>query len=187
MTRADPAAATGNVDGVTLRRWTSDDRWAMREMNADPQVMTTIGPVMDDAASDAFIDRIDRSFVDHGFGLWCVDVNGEPAGFCGLMLPWFRDGVEIGWRLRSSMWGRGIATTAARLAVDQAFSVSGLGLTELISFTAAINSRSIAVMERLGMERDLGGDFLHPGVPPESPLAPHVLYRLSAARYRDGL
>lgn len=52
---------------------------------------------------------------------------------------------------------------------------------------AAINSRSIAVMERLGMERDLGGDFLHPGVPLESPLAPHVLFRVSVARYRDRL
>ena len=174
---------------LSLRRWTPHDRWALREMNADPQVMATIGPVMDAAASDALADRIDRHFSEHGFGLWCVVVDDEPVGWCGLMVPWFRDGVEIGWRLRSTQWGRGYATRAARLVLAEAFvpEPEGCGLDEVISFTAAVNHRSMAVMERLGMERDLGGDFLHPGVPSESRLAPHVLYRMSAARYRDSL
>lgn len=35
-------------------------------------------------------------------------------------------------------------------------------------------------MERIGMTRDVGGDFDHPGVPKGSPLRPHVLYRISA-------
>ena len=174
---------------LVLRRWMPHDRWALHEMNADPQVMATIGPVMDVAASDALADRIDRHVCERGFGLWCVVVDDEPVGWCGLMVPWFRDGVEIGWRLRSTMWGKGYATRAARLVLAEAFAPQpdGLDLDEVISFTAAVNHRSTAVMERLGMERDTDGDFLHPGVPAESHLAPHVLYRMSSARYRGGL
>jgi hypothetical protein len=34
-------------------------------------------------------------------------------------------------------------------------------------------------MERLGMVRDIDGDFDHPRVPERHPLVRHVLYRLS--------
>jgi hypothetical protein len=36
-------------------------------------------------------------------------------------------------------------------------------------------------MQRLRMRRDPAEDFEHPAVPAGDPLAPHVLYRLSAA------
>jgi ribosomal-protein-alanine N-acetyltransferase len=36
-------------------------------------------------------------------------------------------------------------------------------------------------MERIGMTRDLSGDFDHPGLPEGSPLRRHVLYRISAS------
>ncbi len=84
--------------------------------------------------------------------------------------------VEIGWRLARAHWGHGDATEAARAVLAWAF--AELGLRELVSFTAATNVRSRAVMERLGMVRDLTGDFDHPRVPVGSPLRPHVLYRL---------
>jgi RimJ/RimL family protein N-acetyltransferase len=42
------------------------------------------------------------------------------------------------------------------------------------------NQRSTAVMERIGMVRDMDGDFDHPGVPEDHPaLIRHALYRLS--------
>jgi len=45
------------------------------------------------------------------------------------------------------------------------------------------NSRSFAVMERLGMRRD--GEFDHPGVPDTHPqLKRHALYRLGKADWR---
>ena len=42
----------------------------------------------------------------------------------------------------------------------------------------ALNTQ--AVMERIGMTRDAGGDFDHPALPDGSPLRRHVLYRISA-------
>ena len=145
--------------------------------------MATIGPVMDRAESDAFMDRIEQRFDEHGFGLWCVELDGESIGFTGLSVPWFRDGVEVGWRIRSACWGHGYAPEAARAVLAVAF--DDVGLDEVISFTAAINAKSRRVMEKIGLTRDPDADFEHPSVPEGSPLRPHVLYRISAAQYRS--
>jgi len=47
-----------------------------------------------------------------------------------------------------------------------------------------VNTRSQAVMERLGMVRDVDADFDHPQVPVGHPLRRHVLYRVTASQVR---
>ena len=97
------------TDRLLLRRWTERDRAAFHALNSDPAVMATIGPVMSRGESDAFMNRIEARFDELGYSLWCVeplDGDGEPIGFTGLAVPWFRDGVEVGWRIRSEFWGR---------------------------------------------------------------------------------
>ncbi len=168
------------TDRLVLRRWEETDRTALHAMNSDPVVMATLGPVMTREQSDAAMDRWDALFDDQGFGWWCVDLGGDCIGFTGLAIPWFRDGIEIGWRLRSEHWGRGYATEAANAVLAAAF--GPLGLEEVISFTAATNHRSRRVMERIGLRRDVDGDFDHPSAP--EALRPHVLYRLSVDEYR---
>jgi RimJ/RimL family protein N-acetyltransferase len=172
-----------HTERLVLRRWRDGDRDAFFALNSDPVVMATIGPVMDRTQSDAFLDRIETAFDERGFGLWCVDLHGESIGFTGLSVPWFRDGVEVGWRIRSSFWGRGYAPEAARAALRVAF--DDVGLDEVISFTAVINHRSRRVMEKIGLTRDLAGDFDHPSVPDGNALRPHVLYRVTAEQYRS--
>jgi RimJ/RimL family protein N-acetyltransferase len=85
--------------------------------------------------------------------------------------------VEVGWRLARAHWGKGYATEAARAAL--AFGFEQVGLNEIVSFTVPANTRSIAVMERLGMTRNPADDFDHPSLPEGSPLRRHVLYRLT--------
>jgi ribosomal-protein-alanine N-acetyltransferase len=132
--------------------------------------------------------RIERGFERHGYGLWALELPGETelAGFVGLVdvdraLP-CAPAVEIGWRMDSGYWGRGFATEAAARVADYAF--GELGLRDLVSTTSVPNARSQAVMERLGMTHDPVDDFEHPAVPAGHPLAPHVLYRLSAAQWQ---
>jgi RimJ/RimL family protein N-acetyltransferase len=114
-----------------------------------------------------------------------VDLDGEPIGFTGLSVPWFRDGVEVGWRIRSEHWGNGYAPEAATECLRYAFDT--VGLDEVISFTAAINDKSRRVMDKIGMVRDPDADFEHPGVPEGSPLRPHVLYRITREGYGAAL
>ncbi|HWA87068.1 MAG TPA: GNAT family N-acetyltransferase [Opitutus sp.] len=83
--------------------------------------------------------------------------------------------VEIGWRFRREFWGRGLAFAAAEIAERHAFEI--LGLPELVSFTAAINSRSRRLRERPGFRHDECDDFVHPQLPAASPLRLHVLHR----------
>jgi RimJ/RimL family protein N-acetyltransferase len=153
-------------------------------------VMEHFPDVLGRAASDRFADRIEQHFAEYGFGLWALQRrdSGEFIGFTGL--AWqrfpaaFTPAVEIGWRLQRRAWGRGLATEAARAAAHHGFEV--IGLRDIVSMTARRNIRSQAVMRRLGMHTDPADDFEHPAVPPGHPLAAHVLYRLSAAQWRDG-
>jgi RimJ/RimL family protein N-acetyltransferase len=170
---------------LLLRRWRDDDRSAFHALNSDPAVMATIGPVMSRSESDAFMNRIEQRFGERRFGLWCVDLGGEPIGFTGLSVPWFRDGVEVGWRIRSEHWGQGYAPEAATECLRYAF--EEIGLDEVISFTAVTNVKSRRVMEKIGLVRDADGDFDHPGVPEGSPLRAHVLYRITRERYGAAL
>jgi RimJ/RimL family protein N-acetyltransferase len=68
-------------------------------------------------------------------------------------------------------------TEGARACLEFAF--VSLELPEVVAFTVPANTRSRAVMERLGMWRDVEGDFEHPRLPPGDLLRRHVLYRLS--------
>jgi RimJ/RimL family protein N-acetyltransferase len=166
---------------LILREWRPEDREPFAQMNADPRVMEHFPSPSTRAESDAFADRIQAHFDQHGFGLWAVEVPGEApfVGFVGLSIPRFEahftPAVEIGWRLAVESWGRGFATEAAHEAVR--FGFEEVGLEEIVSFTVPANVRSRRVMERLGMTHDPADDFDHPGLPGH-PLARHVLYRL---------
>lgn len=181
------------TERLTLRGWTDGDRAAYAAINADPAVMATLGPLQTREQSDGHIDRIMAAWLDRGFGLWCVDLDGECIGLTGLNEPWFEEHftreaaakghrcVEVGWRLASRHWRNGYATEAARASLTFAFDV--VGVLEVVSFTSATNTKSRGVMEKLGMTQDPAGGFDHPGVAPGSSLNPHVLYRIAAPEH----
>ena len=153
-------------------------------MNADPVVMEHFPGPLSRQESDAFVDAIGRKWRDQGFGLFAVEVRDGPPfiGYVGLDRPSFQapflPAVEVGWRLAPDHWGHGFATEAARETVRYAF--EDVGLIELVSFTTPQNTRSRAVMERIGMTRNPEEDFDHPRVLDDDRLRRHVLYRLRA-------
>jgi RimJ/RimL family protein N-acetyltransferase len=131
------------------------------------------------------IASLERSFQEHGYGLWAVELlaDGALVGFVGLWtveedMP-FAPGVELGWRIAQRYWGAGLAYEAALASARFAF--ERLGLDELVATTAERNVRSRRLMERLQMRPS--GSFVHPRVPAGHALAPHVLYRLDAAAW----
>ena len=168
------------TDHLLLRRWRPEDRAPFAAMNTDPEVMEHFPARLTRAESDAFVDRIEAGFAEHGFGLWALEVRGtgEFIGFTGLSVPSFEahftPAVEIGWRLARPAWGHGYASEAARRALATGF--DGYQLPEVVSFTAVPNVRSQAVMRRIGMTHDPADDFDHPSLPGHR-LQRHVLYR----------
>ena len=173
---------------LVLRPFTDMDRAPFAELNAHPLVVETLGTSPTRAESDAMVDRYSEEMEREGWGLWAVEVAaGAPfVGMVGLHrvnadLP-CAPAVEIGWRLLPDHWGHGYATEAA--AASLGFGFDEAGLAEIVAFTATVNTRSQAVMERIGMVRDTGADFDHPGLPGDSPLRRHVLYRAVASHPR---
>lgn len=155
------------TDRIVLRAWTDEDLEPFAHLNADPEVMEYFPEALDRDQSDALARRIREQIQSEGFGLWALEVEGRFAGFVGLNRTTFETPmgphVEIGWRLARWAWGRGLATEAASAVLDLGF--RSHGLDEIFSFTTATNSRSEAVMRRIGMVRRPDFDFDHPRTP----------------------
>lgn len=156
MTLPDGGAVVLTTDRLVVpARWRAADRDAYATLNADPAVMEHLPAVLTREESDAFADYGDEGFARDGFGLLPVvrRADGVTLGMCGMHRHrWYPDDVEIGWRFARHAWGHGYATEAAGAWLQRAF--TELGLPRVISITTPANTRSIAVMRRLGMTPD---------------------------------
>jgi len=167
---------------LLLREWRDEDAEPFAAMSADPDVMELLLGPYDRQKSDFWVAWARDYWRDNGYGVFVVEVSGE-ASFVGVVglnrLTYdahFTPAVEAAWRLARPFWGRGIAHEAGRAVIEDGF--YRLGLSEIVAITTPANHRSWRLMERLGMQRDVDGDFDHPRVPAGHPLARHVLYRL---------
>jgi RimJ/RimL family protein N-acetyltransferase len=175
-----------NTPRLKLRQWQPADFAPFAAMSADPIVMEFFPALLTTDQSNAMADKIQAKIADQGWGFWAIEIleTGAFAGFVGLGRPGyplpFSPCVEVGWRLDKAFWGKGYATEAGNAALEFAFNT--LQLDEVVSFTAVLNTRSQAVMQRLGM-RNTGENFDHPMVPEGDRLCEHVLYCINSAQW----
>lgn len=171
-----------NTPRLRLVCWRPDHVAPFAALNADPEVMRHFPSTQTVEQTQASIDLWMGQFARQGWSNWAVELKatGEFIGFIGLSVPRrvlpFSPCVEIGWRLARRFWGQGLASEGARACLRVGF--EQLRLPEVVSFTALGNTRSRAVMVRIGM-RDTGQDFEHPGLPEGHPLRMHCLYRIT--------
>lgn len=167
-----------------FRAWREADREPFSIMNADPSVMEFFPNVLTPSESDSLVRKIEKNFEVYGYGLWAVELlkTKEFIGFIGLSHPTFQADftpcVEVGWRLAFEFWDQGYATEGAKACLKYGF--TNLNLPEIVSFTSALNVRSINVMKKIGMCE--AGDFFHPTVNPNSSLSKHVFYKISKTK-----
>jgi RimJ/RimL family protein N-acetyltransferase len=174
------------TERLILRTWTDEDADAYYLLNQDSKVIEfLLGSLTMKEVKD-FIAAMNQQFDKIGYTLFATEeiASGKLIGFIGLNPPkWeahFTPCVEIGWRLGSQYWNQGFATEGARAALE--FGFSKCGLTEVVSFTVPANVRSIRVMERIGMQRDVNGDFAHPKLSPDHQFSKHILYRIQKTK-----
>lgn len=166
---------------LILREWKDSDIPLFALMGKDPRVMEFFPSLWSEEKTKDAVAHFRKHFSENGFGFFAVELkeNNQFIGFVGIAkVEWeahFTPAVEIGWRLASQHFNKGYATEAAREVLRFAF--EELHLQEVVAFTVCDNLPSQNVMKKIGMTRDLKGDFLHPKLPKDHKFARHVLYR----------
>lgn len=155
-----------HTERMHLRRLGPEHIDDLVELDSDPEVMRYISggePTPRHKYVDEFMPRI-RAFDDQPFGFAAAYEGGLFIGWVHLR-PSVADAsvLELGYRLRRSAWGRGLATEGGRALVHYAF--TALDRTSVDACAMPENRASIHVMEKCGMRRL--GVFTHPRVPIE--------------------
>lgn len=138
---------------VWLQPWEAGDHVPFCRLTQDARVMRYIsnGQLWNELQTREFIERQRAGFATRGFCLWKLvhKETSELSGMCGLQPLVNTSDIEIGWWLLPELWGKGIATEAARCAL--AFGFQQARLPRIVAIALPENRASTRVMEKLGM------------------------------------
>lgn len=130
---------------VSLRRVTQDDVGVFYEHQLEPEGIAVAAFTPRDR--DAHFEHWDKILNDGSIVARAIDADGEVAGD---IVSWFQDGHrEIGYWIGKAHWGKGIATKAVKLFLEE------VPYRPLDAWVAEHNAGSIRVLEKCGfVERD---------------------------------
>jgi RimJ/RimL family protein N-acetyltransferase len=144
---------TLETERLVLSPWGHDQLDATVEMDLDPAVRG-VADVPERAARYAELkQRIDDGWPAIG-GMWAVEWRDHPGflGWCGLFPLDNSTFIEIGYRYRRLVWGRGVASEAARVVLDHGFRV--LELDPIVAVTHPTNAASRNVLTKIGLRHE---------------------------------
>lgn len=168
------------TDRLVLRQWKESDYPYFINMGLDQIVMEYFPTLWTKDESLKFIYKVKGIIEKNGWGFWAVALkeSGQFIGFIGLHSQpeqfEFSPCVEIGWRLAKEYWGNGYATEGSKAVLRYAF--NELNLNKVVSFTTILNTRSEAIMKKIGMIKVK--EFDHPRLPEGNYLTKHLLYEI---------
>lgn len=159
---------TLTTERLTLRALTEQDVPKVLDLYSRVAVQRWIGEgrVMADLdEARALVDRRRAATLPDPMGVWAIDLEDRLVGMLLLKpvplsgtplaadpqnpaLLLTSDEVEIGWHLHPHVWGRGMATEAARRVLDHA---RAQALARVVAVTHPDNVPSQRVALRLGM------------------------------------
>jgi len=145
------------TERLVLREFVRSDVDHLVELDSDADVMhfiTAGRPTprreIEDEVLPAWLGYYQRSA---HLGFWAVDDKAT-----GQFLGWFHfrpgdgqsdEGPELGYRLRRSAWGKGIATEGCRALIDKGFAEHGV--QRVLAETLVVHTASRRVMEKSGL------------------------------------
>jgi len=102
-------------------------------------------------AGDALASGPLKLYAEHGYGPYRVALadDDEPIGLCGLFKREYLDDPDIGFAVLPDFCGQGFAYEAAIAVMDHAR--HGLGLGRVTAIVSPGNTRSVALIEKLGL------------------------------------
>lgn len=131
------------TERLRLRPLRLDDAHLLFDLNSDVDVMRYI------TGRPSRIGEVEEE-VRKGIGRRWLGFDRDTGEFVGWVgaVPTSDGEYDVGWRFRRPAWGQGLGTEAAGALIDRLFEG---GATRVSAQTMAVNGRSRAVMERLGM------------------------------------
>ncbi len=157
-------APTISTARLQLAPFTRADVPALADILAEPEVtkgITANGstPERCRASAEQRIAWHNSAWQELGYGTWAVrerdataDGRSALVGWCGFAEPDIGEDPEILYGLAPGFWGRGLASEAARAAIDWLFAETASAGVSAVIF-ARINPASVAIAEKLGMRR----------------------------------
>ncbi|MBJ6121156.1 GNAT family N-acetyltransferase [Sphingomonas mollis] len=173
-----------DTERLTLRPWQTDDLDPLADLCADPEVMRHLDGVRSRASVADWMATQNDIQAERGHCFWAMERRDDRRllGFCGLRLGGAKGELEIGWRLRRSVWGRGYAREAAEASL--AWGWANTRCDRIEGWTVRANTASWGLMIRLGMVRRPDLDFDHPDFPEGHPL--HRIITHAVERHAHG-
>jgi [ribosomal protein S5]-alanine N-acetyltransferase len=164
---------TLETERLVLRPLSADEMDSLHRISNEPNVRRYLwdGEAISEATIKSLIAHSDRMFCEERIGVFGVRTRGREdlLGFCGFVRLEGMEEPELWYELTQKVWGRGIATEAARACVR--YALEEVGMERVIAGADAPNTASLRVIEKLGMKY-LGN--INPGAPEEPYFA---LYR----------
>ena len=139
---------------LVLREFQQGDVRELAPILADPQVMK-FSPtgIISIAQTQERIEGFISCYKEFGFGKWAIILKeiDKLIGYCGIAVDQIDNKAEreLGYRLDSSFWGKGLATEAAAAAVQCGF--EQFNLPYVLSIVERANIASVRVLEKIGM------------------------------------
>ena len=154
------------TERLVLRPLSSDEVDFLHRISNEPNVRLYLwdDELVSEATIKSFIAQSDRMLSEEKIGLFGVRLRGRAdlLGFCGFVRLEDMEEPELWYELTQEVWGRGLATEAARACVR--YALEDVGLERVIAGADAPNSASLRVIEKLGMKY-LGN--INPSAPEE--------------------
>lgn len=150
---------------LLLRLPEAADAQALLEIHLDPEVVeqglvTLIGPPGGIEVAYRNVDRMLRHWQEHNYGQWSVveRATGLVVGCVGFYHRESQSEIEIGWIIRRSHWGHGLASEAAGAAIDWAWQTTTVD--HIFSLIRPDDGRSTRVAQKCGQRYE--GEGIEP-------------------------
>ena len=139
---------------LQLREFTLQDAPLLLALLTDPDFIRNIADRGVHTLAEA-ADYLGRgpilSYVQYGFGLWCVERrdDGVAIGMCGLIQRAGLVDIDVGYALLPAWRSQGYASEAAAACVQ--YGLHSLQLARVVAYVNADNGASRRVLEKAGL------------------------------------
>jgi ribosomal-protein-alanine N-acetyltransferase len=150
---------------LLLRHFTPNDIEELYQIYSNPELFKYM---VNEISSDKFllwkqtiaiINSIMLNWQKYHFGVWAIvdKKHQNLIGHCGFKFLENTTEVQIGYLLKKSYWGKGLATEAASAALKYGFEIAHL--EKVVAVAKPDNIASRRVMEKLGMNYEKDAYF----------------------------